>query len=394
LFTTQPGDGHLNPLLPVAGALRDRGHEVLFATAASYVPDVERAGFSAVAAGEDWRIDRAAERFPEGASVQGREGLKWWIQNAFVGPLVAPMRTDLVALFDEWKPAVVVHDSGEVAAILAAEPLGLPCAAVYLGIEPGPGAASFFAEPWERVRAEAGLPPDPSGECLSGGLGLVFTPPSWGALFGVPLATTHRIRMPGFDRATSEKTPSWSAGLGQERPFIYASLGTSFAIARRVLKAIIAALGELPVDAVVTVGRINDPERLGPAPANVRVEQYVPQSHLLPRASAMVCHSGFSTVLGALGCGVPLVLLPMGADHFVNAESCTRLGVATVVEDVLDADAIARAADALLESQDHRIRAEVLREEIEGLPGLDHAAELIERLALTQSPVTNRTGDI
>lgn len=103
----------------------------------------------------------------------------------------------------------------------------------------------------------------------------------------------------------------------------------------------------------------------------------------------MICHSGFSTVLGALGQGVPLVLLPMGADHFANAESCTRLGVANVVEDILSSEAIARATERLLESRRHRIAAEALQAEIAALPGLDHAAELIERLAVTGSPVTN-----
>jgi UDP:flavonoid glycosyltransferase YjiC (YdhE family) len=389
LFTTQPGDGHLNPLLPVAGALRDAGHEVLFATAASYGPDVQRAGFPAAAAGEDWRIDRAAERFPEGASIQGPQALRWWIENAFLGPLAASMHADLAVLLDEWSPAVVVHDSTEVGAILVSEQRGLPYVGVPLGFEPGRGIESLFGDAWQQVRAEADLPADPACERLSSWLELVFTPPSWGALFGTPLRTTHRVRMPSFDRADLQPAPSWSSDLGQERPFVYASLGTSFAVARRVLKAIIAALGELPVDAVVTVGRVNDPERLGPAPPNVRVEQYVPQSHLLPRASAMVCHSGFSTVLGALACGVPLVLLPMGADHFVNAECCTRLGAAAVVDDILNSDAIARATDTLLASQGHHGRAEVLRDEIEALPGLDHAAELIERLAITRSPVTD-----
>ncbi len=373
----------------MAGALRDAGHDVLFATAASYVPEVEKVGFPAVAAGEDWRIDRAAERFPEGASAQGPDALRWWIENAFVGPLVAPMHADLLPLVDDWRPAVVVHDVSEVGAILAAEERGVPYADVNLGNEPGQGVEALVGDSWQRVRAAAGLPPDPGCARLSSWLGIVYTPASWGALFGDPLPTTHRIRMPGFDQADSEQAPGWSADMGQERQFVYASLGTSFAVARRVLKAIVAALGELDVDAVVTVGRINDPERLGPAPSNVRLEQYVPQSYLLRRASAMICHSGFSTVLGALGQGVPLVLLPMGADHFANAESCTRLGVANVVEDILSSEAIARATERLLESRRHRIAAEALQAEIAALPGLDHAAELIERLAVTGSPVTN-----
>jgi len=49
LFATQPGDGHLNPLVLVARALISAGHEVRFATSGPYVADVQRRGFDAVA---------------------------------------------------------------------------------------------------------------------------------------------------------------------------------------------------------------------------------------------------------------------------------------------------------------------------------------------------------
>ena len=44
LFTTQPGLGHLLPLLPVADGLRDRGHDVLFAASASFADEIAAAG--------------------------------------------------------------------------------------------------------------------------------------------------------------------------------------------------------------------------------------------------------------------------------------------------------------------------------------------------------------
>jgi UDP:flavonoid glycosyltransferase YjiC (YdhE family) len=99
---------------------------------------------------------------------------------------------------------------------------------------------------------------------LHGGFGFVFTPPQWGALFGAPLPTTRRVRFPDSN-AMSATPPPWVEGLGKERPFINGSLGTAFASARRVLKAMIAALGDLPVDALVTVGRIDDPHRFSTA---------------------------------------------------------------------------------------------------------------------------------
>ena len=69
LFVTQPGDGHLNPLVPVARALIDGGHEVRFATSGPFVADVERRGFDAVAVGPDFRWDAALDTWPEGANM-------------------------------------------------------------------------------------------------------------------------------------------------------------------------------------------------------------------------------------------------------------------------------------------------------------------------------------
>lgn len=60
LFTTQPGHGHLNSMVPYAAALRDAGHEVRFATAPSFGPAVERLGFPVCPAGADFIWERAA----------------------------------------------------------------------------------------------------------------------------------------------------------------------------------------------------------------------------------------------------------------------------------------------------------------------------------------------
>ena len=62
LFTTQPGAGHFNPLVPFAHALAAAGHDVAVACAASFVPDVDAARLRAFPSGIDWRIDRLEGR--------------------------------------------------------------------------------------------------------------------------------------------------------------------------------------------------------------------------------------------------------------------------------------------------------------------------------------------
>jgi len=55
LFTTQPGSGMFNPLVPFAHALTLAGHTVAFASADCFRPDIEAVGFTTLPAGLDWR---------------------------------------------------------------------------------------------------------------------------------------------------------------------------------------------------------------------------------------------------------------------------------------------------------------------------------------------------
>jgi UDP:flavonoid glycosyltransferase YjiC (YdhE family) len=47
VFSCRPAYGHLDPLLPLATASRDAGHDVTFGTGASALPRLRRLGFRA-----------------------------------------------------------------------------------------------------------------------------------------------------------------------------------------------------------------------------------------------------------------------------------------------------------------------------------------------------------
>ena len=64
----------------------------------------------------------------------------------------------------------------------------------------------------------------------------------------------------------------------------------------------------------------------------------------------MICHGGSGTTLGALAQGLPLVLVPQGADQFDNAARCVASGVAVVIgPGELSADAVRRALRQVLD---------------------------------------------
>jgi MGT family glycosyltransferase len=152
-----------------------------------------------------------------------------------------------------------------------------------------------------------------------------------------------------------------------------------------LFQRVLAGLRELPIDLVVTVGRDIDPAEFGPQPANVHIERYVPQAILLPHCRLVVSHGGSGSVLGALTHGLPMVLLPLGADQPLNAARCETLGVARVLDAVGATPLMVReAVSRVLDDPAYRRAAEGFRDEIEALPEPRHAVLLLERLAEEQ----------
>lgn len=73
-------------------------------------------------------------------------------------------------------------------------------------------------------------------------------------------------------------------------------------------------------------------------------------------------------MLGALAHGLPQLILPQGADQFLNAEACEKVGAAlSLAPDVFDAAAVARDASRLLGEPEFAEAAAGVAREIAGM---------------------------
>jgi UDP:flavonoid glycosyltransferase YjiC (YdhE family) len=383
LFTTQPGSGHLNPLVPFARGLAEAGHEVAFACAESFRPDVEAAGFPAFPAGLDWRIDRMTQFFPD-APPPG-PGRMSWINRHWRETTAREMVADLLALAERWRPDLFVREGSEFGACLAAERLGLPHATA--------GALWFRPQtplmaPLNTVRSELGLTPDLPGTQIYPYLALAPMPPSWVAPNEEPPPTVHFVRQDSRDSASAGEVQPWRADRAPGRPLVHATLGTTEANRTPGLyEAILNGLRDEPIDLVVAVGEHLDPTAFGPQPANVRIERHVDHGALLPRCDVVVAHGGFGTIMGCLGAGVPMVVVPIQGDQPRNAQRCADLGVGRAVgPEERTPEAIRAAVETVLAEPSYRETAMRLRDEINALPGMDRAVELLEHLAKDRQP--------
>jgi UDP:flavonoid glycosyltransferase YjiC (YdhE family) len=383
LFTFAGGSGHLNPLIPIARAAESAGHTAAFVGRPWMVPRVEAAGFTAFAAGADTGL--TPRRLPLLKLDPEREDKA--LREGFARRIARERAADLLTLMPGWQPDLVVCEETDFGAMLAAERLGLPYASVLVIAAGSFVRWAVVAEPLNQVRAEQGLPPDPDLAMLSHYLVLSPFPPSFrDPAFPLP-ATAHSFR--ALEAVQDDPAPPPWLAPGDGLPVVYFTLGTVFNMeSGDLFQRVLAGLRDLPIHLIVTVGRDMDPAEFGLQPANVHMERYIPQALILPRCDLVVSHGGSGSVSGALAYGVPLLLIPMGADQPFNAARCADLRLAQVLDAVeATPESVRTAASALLANPAYRQAAESLRAEIAALPDLEYAIRLLERLAVEKRPL-------
>ncbi len=381
LFVTNPGLGHLLPLVPLAMTARDAGHEIAVGAGASVGAVVKAAGLRLVPMGPP-DIRSVAAGIPELQSAKGpdRPALMW--PKVFAGILAEDLAAGVLELARSWSPDLVVHEDSEQGSWIAAEHLGIPHVTVQATAW-RVALQRLAREPLNRLRAAYGLAPDPDLKLMHRYRYLTTRPP---ALLDPrsPLPTTAEPLRP---MATDDVAETSRPGLldrampGQRR--LCVTLGTANADRLDLLRPIIAGLAQLDDDpeVVVTVGPQGDPSAFGDLPPRFQVERYVPMSRLLPTCDLAVFHGGSGTMLAALAAGVPLVIVPIAADQHDNAERCQSAGVARVLSaDALTAESVREAAAEVLGDRSYRVAAATIRDQIAEMPPPAEVLADLERL--------------
>jgi UDP:flavonoid glycosyltransferase YjiC (YdhE family) len=372
LFSFVGGNGHFQPMVPVARAMAAAGHEVACTGAPSMRAMIEAAGFTAFPSGPDFGA--SAERRPLLPLDRDRE--RHDVREGFARRTAPRRADDVLALCERWCPDLVVCDEVDFGAMVAAERFGVPHASVLVIASGSFVTPELVAEPLNELRAAHGLPADPEMAMLSRHLVLAPFPP----LFrdpAFPLPDT------AFSfRAGTDGPPPTPITTPDDVPTVYFTLGTIFNTeCGDLFTRGLAGLRELPVHLVMTVGSGIDPAEFGPQPPHVRIERYLSQDTVLPHCSVVVSHGGSGTVLGSLARGVPSVVIPMGADQLDNAARCVALGVGVSLHaEHATSEQIRDAVAAVLADPAYRRAAERVRDSVAALPDQAQVVALLEEL--------------
>lgn len=306
--------GHFGPLVPWIDALRERGDDVLVVVPEAARQPAEDTGVPVLIGGspdpaevsELWRRFRTADS-REASVIANRE---------IFGRLnTAALLHSVEHAVTSHRPDIILHEATEYAGPFTALRARIRHAQVAISLaEVEHGSLAVATPALERY--------DPLLTRLFAAPYLTRFP---AVIDPSPYPDTRRYREPS---PVPRPLPDWWDG--STDPLVYVTFGTvAAAIGAGAYHAAVEALASLPVRVLITTGQDLD---LGPMPPHIHVRPWVDHQDVFAAASAVICHGGSGTALGALAAGIPIVVYPMFADQAHNARALEDLGVAVIVE--------------------------------------------------------------
>ncbi|MEW2296155.1 glycosyltransferase [Streptomyces sp. NPDC006743] len=364
------------PLVPLAQAAQEAGHEVWFATSEPFHPILEKAGLRPLTAGltvpEAFIEAAGGQAFLEanGGAVQASdvppEVLAGLAVKAFGSVLPRSVAADLAPVLDSVRPDLLVYEILNPGAAFAAVAAGVP--AVCHGI----GRVSYDDTMDPLVQQELYATASDLG--VAGKIGqsrtlgnpyLDICPP---AVQNQDFLDSDVQRIPQRSVPFAEPGELPARVTEGEGPLVYLSLGTVLGSAELLRTAID---GLLPLDVRVLVASpVVDPAALGELPDRVVVLPWVPQAEALRHATAVVHHGGAGTTLAVLAAGLPALILPQpGDDGPDNAAAVRATGAGRVLPaPEVSAEAVEAEMRTLLGDGAHQEAARRVAREMAAMP--------------------------
>ena len=386
MFVVPPFFGHISPTLSVGADLLAKGHSVLWVglreLPAHHLPAGGRwivPPATSALHGEE--ILRILKRQDDGAGLSGMEVLKLAFEETYL-PFCRFLMVGLPELTDQYAPDVIVSDCITFAGGLCAYKKGIPFVTstpvapeVMKGAMDMPRVLQWHRNLVMGLQREFGVFTD-EAVVLSNDLNIVFTSREFA---GVP-APPPQMKFVGPVKGRPDNTPfDWERFKKLPGPRIFISLGTLLRDIRPAyFQKMIQAFGHQPLGVIAAT----DPGILPEWPDNFLVQDYVPQSLLLSRVNAVICHGGFNTINDAIFNQLPILITPITYDHFHNAALIVAAGCGIQLRyKRLRIDDLKSAVWSLLENEKYAIAARKHKDYFLSAGGNARAVEYLEEFA-------------
>ena len=418
LFMPESAYGPTNNCIGIGHELRRRGHRVVFAAERSWQGKLDALGFEEDLvdlappaedeqdAGQFWK-DYIKEISPEFRKTTAQQletvTLPIWQALADGAKYCEPQLKEIIARV---RPDVIIEDNviafpalvtaeAPFVRITSCNPLEVPgddIAPVFsgLGEDDREGWAAFRAEYesthrpfWEDFNTwvqEQGAPALPDMEFIHRGDRNLYVYPEVLDYHDARGLDDSWHRLDSSVRETEQVAADLPASFTDgSRPLVYFSLGSLGSADVSLMRRVIDALADQPVNVIVSKGPLHDEFDLAD---NMWGAEFVPQTKLLPLADLVITHGGNNTTTEALHFGKPMIVLPLFWDQYDNAQRVHERGFGLRLDTYrFTPEQLQNAVRDLLADAELRERAAAAGTEIRARDGLSAAADLIEQVA-------------
>lgn len=375
--------GHVIPTLPLARALRERGHRVIYANTLDLESRIRDEGFELLPVMRDiyplGHVARLGQTPLDAQPILQRALYMREEEELFSGRLLDQLESvgPTLLLIDVILPMVA----------MAARARGVPVLrfstslSQQLGAEPPiTSALPLDAPPLLRVasaRTSGSMVPDHAmvydaalewfgfaASELSFDATFTFDIPSEPELVLAPSAlefpraprpSSIHIGVP-VDLERREHVDPALERFVDGRPLVYVALGTQahrYPAAKRVLETVLESLRTRDDwQAVVAAGGLRD-HLAANAPSNVHVVDRAPQLWCLRRSAVFLTHAGLGAMREAIALGVPMIAIPQGFDQPGNAARIEYHGLGVALpQEVVSVERLTACITRILAARD------------------------------------------
>ncbi|MEU4160993.1 nucleotide disphospho-sugar-binding domain-containing protein [Actinoplanes sp. NPDC026670] len=366
LVVAAPLIGHVLPLVPLARALRDAGHEVLFATGAD---GLRVTGFEVRDVAPGFRFGAVAALTALRHPLLVRDELAGTAGTRMVGHLFGAVNDRIVDRVErtarQWRPDRIVYEPLAAAGAVVAARLGVPGILHENSLYDGP---ALLAATRMRGRPELAAP----------AVVIRIAPASVaGRGTHLPMRFVPYTGPEPLPRSSAEPLPQKAGPRPEElsgpplRPRILVSRSTVPQPGPdRMMSRVAEAARDVDADVVLIRSNVRRP------PPGVRAVGWVPIPAALAAGAVIVHHGGAGTTLTALQAGVPQLIIRGAGDRRHNAElvAARGAGLAADERDITPALLTRLITDPVLPAAAREVSAEIA-----AMPPPEHLVEAIRQ---------------
>lgn len=394
LIVTIPEKGHINPMTGVAQHLQQMGYQLGFFSQVDITPQLRKAGLEGPVFFDPEPVNIDPQFITKGADfvekLADKAWLRQWIKTLLIDAV--PHQVQLLEkVVQEFAPAVIVTDPMVYAAALVAHAHNIPWAGISSSLNPITpddwhceltDTLHAFAPLRNALFSAQGLQPRfKVSDAISPWLNVVFSTETYmprevcGNDFSYYAGNTLPLHARGDETAFPFHL------LDASKKKVYMSMGSQIYHHPYLFETVARALQQENVQLIFAINELLNTPFADTLPDNVIAVGYAPQLQLLPHIDLMISHGGANSVMEALSHGVPLALLPICNDQFLQAQFVTRAGAGIVLNTARLSPARYKAALMPLLATDApaRLQAQHIAASFRAKPGpAGVAAEIIK----------------